>query len=112
MVKNDVSFILSFVILMAKMWIFRLSPGVCPMELSNLVFSLGCLVSNGRRALLGGIRLGGSATRRGLRTWCVLITNEDLSRLQPPHTTLGWIEARRPPPRRPRPDEGSRGRQI
>ena len=62
MVKNDVSFILSFVILMAKMWIFGFSHGVCPTEPSNLVFSFGCLVSNGRRALLGGIRLGGSAT--------------------------------------------------
>ena len=48
MVKNDVSFILSFVILMAKMWIFGFSPGVGPTELSNLVFSLECLVSNGR----------------------------------------------------------------
>ena len=62
MVKNDVSFILSFVILTAKMWIFGFSPGVCPTEPSNLVFSLGCLVSNGRRALLRYIRLGGSAT--------------------------------------------------
>ena len=62
MVKNDVSFILSFVILMAKIWIFGLSPGVCPTKLSNLVFSFGWLVSNGRHALLGGIRLGGSAT--------------------------------------------------
>ena len=62
MVTNDVSFILSFVILMAKMWIFRFSPGVCPMKLRNLMFSLECLVSNGRRALLGGIRLGGSTT--------------------------------------------------
>ena len=62
MVKNDVSFILSFVILMAKMWIFRFSPGVCRTKPSNLVFSLGCLVSNGRQALLGGIRLGGSTT--------------------------------------------------
>ena len=61
MVKNVVSFILSFVILMAKMWIFGFSPRVCPMEPSNLVFSLECLVSNGRQALLGGIRLGGSA---------------------------------------------------
>jgi len=34
---------------------------VCPTELSDLVFSLECLVSNGRRALLAGIRLGGSA---------------------------------------------------
>ena len=62
MVKNDVNFILSFVILMAKMWIFEFSPGVCPTEPSNLVFSHGCLVSNERRALLGGIRLGDSAT--------------------------------------------------
>ena len=62
MVKNDVSFILSFVILMTKMWIFGFSPGVCPTEPSNLVFSLECLVFKGRRALLRGIRLGGSAT--------------------------------------------------
>ena len=66
MVTNDVSFILSFVILMAKMWIFGFSPGVCPTEPSNLVFSPECLVSNGRQALLGGIRLGGSATVRCL----------------------------------------------
>ena len=52
MIMNDVSFILSFVILMVKMWIFGFSPRVCPMELSNLVFSLECLVSNGRQALL------------------------------------------------------------
>ena len=44
------------------MWIFEFSPGVCPIESGNLVFSHECLVSNGRRALLGGIRLGGSAT--------------------------------------------------
>ena len=62
MAKNDVSFILSFVVLMAKMWIFGFSPGVCLIEPSNLVFSPECLVSNGRQALLGGIRLGGSAT--------------------------------------------------
>ena len=62
MVKNDVSSILSFVILMAKMWIFGFSPGVCPTEPSNLVFSLGCLVSNGRWTLLWGIRFSGSAT--------------------------------------------------
>ena len=62
MVKNAVIFILSFVILVAKMWIFGFSPGVCSMEPSNLVFSLKCLVSNGRQALLGGIKLGGSAT--------------------------------------------------
>ena len=30
MVKNDVSFILSFVILMAKMWIFGFSPEGVP----------------------------------------------------------------------------------
>ena len=30
------------------------------MEPSNLAFSPECLVSNGRQALLGGIRLGGS----------------------------------------------------
>ena len=47
---------------MAKMWIFGFSPRVCPIEPSNLVFSMECLVSNGRRALPGGIRLGGSAT--------------------------------------------------
>ena len=52
MVQNDVSFILSFVILMAKMWIFGFSLGVCPTKPSNLVFSLECLVSNGRQALL------------------------------------------------------------
>ena len=63
MVKNDVSFILSFVILMAKIWIFGFSPGVCPTGPCNLVSSLECLVSNGGRALLGDIRLGGSATQ-------------------------------------------------
>ena len=72
MVKNDVSFILSFVILMAKIWIFGFSPGVYPMEPSNLVFSPECLVSNGRQALLGGIRLGGSATRRLCCTCCLI----------------------------------------
>ena len=62
MVKNNVSFILSFVILMAKMWIFWFFHGVCPTEPSNLVFSFGCLVFNGRQSLLGGIRLDDSAT--------------------------------------------------
>ena len=62
MVQNDVSFILSFVILVAKMWIFGFSLRVCPTESSNLVSFLGYLVSNGRRVLLGGIRLDGSAT--------------------------------------------------
>jgi len=52
MVKNNVSFILLFVILVAKMWIFGFSPGVCPTEPSNLVFSLEWLVSNERQALL------------------------------------------------------------
>ena len=60
MVKNDVSFILSFAILMAKRWIFGFSHGVCPTKPSNLVFSFGYLVSNGRQAFLGDIRLGGS----------------------------------------------------
>ena len=59
--NNDVSFILSFVILMKKIWIFGFSHGVCPTEPRHLVFSLGYLVSNGRRVLLGGIRLGGYA---------------------------------------------------
>jgi len=45
------------------MWIFRFFLGVCSMELRNLVSSLEHLVSNGRQVLLGGIRLGGSATR-------------------------------------------------
>ena len=62
MVKNDASFILSFVILMAKDVDFWVPPEVCSAELSNLVFSPGCLVSNGRQVLLGDIRLGGSAT--------------------------------------------------
>ena len=68
--KNDVSFILSFVILMAKMWIFGFSPGVCPTEPSNLVSSFECLVSNGRWALLEGIRLGGSATKTHIGGKC------------------------------------------
>ena len=62
MVKNDVSFILSFVILMAKIWIFGFSPGVCPTGPCDLVFSLECLVSNGRQAFLGGIRIDDSTT--------------------------------------------------
>ena len=72
MVKNDVSFILSFVILMVKMWIFGFSPRVCPMELRNLVSSLECLVSNRRQALLGGIRLGGSATDTHHQAHCLV----------------------------------------
>ena len=47
-----------------KMWIFEFSPGVCPTELRNLVFSLEYLVSNERQVLLEGIRLGDSATTR------------------------------------------------
>ena len=44
------------------MWVFGSSHGVCPTKLHNLVSSLEYLVSNRRRVLLGGIRLGGSAT--------------------------------------------------
>ena len=62
MVNDDVNFILSFVILMAKRWIFGFSPRVCPMGPRDLVSSFECFVSNRRRALLGCIRLGGSAT--------------------------------------------------
>ena len=38
------------------------------------MFSLGCLVSTGRRALQGGIRLGGSATQ--VLEVCSRFTNE------------------------------------
>ena len=62
MVKNDVSFILSFVILMEKYGFLGSPLGCARRNMCNLVFSLECLVSNGRQALLGGIRLGGSAT--------------------------------------------------
>ena len=62
MVKNDVSFISLICDPDGKMWIFGFSLWVCSMEPLNLVFSLECLVSNGRQALLGGIRLGSSAT--------------------------------------------------
>ena len=41
---------------------FRVLPWGVPTELYNLVFSLEYLVFNGRQVLLGGIRLGGSAT--------------------------------------------------
>ena len=71
MVKNDISFVLSFVILMVKIWIFGFSPRVCPMGPCNLVSSFGCLVSNGRWALLVGIRLGSSATERDLTRSCI-----------------------------------------
>ena len=59
--KNVVSFILSFMILMKKVD-FRVLPRGVPTERHNLVSSLEYLVSNGRQVLLGGIRLGGSAT--------------------------------------------------
>ena len=42
---------------------FRVFPWVCSTEPCNLVSSLGYLVSNERRVLLGGIRLGGFATK-------------------------------------------------
>ena len=41
MVKNDVSFILSFVILMAKMWIFGFFPRVCSTKLSGVAHLWG-----------------------------------------------------------------------
>ena len=41
---------------------FWFSLGACSIKLRNLVSSLGYLVSNGRRVILGGIRLGGSTT--------------------------------------------------
>ena len=62
MVNNDVSFILSFVILMKKYRFLGSLLGVCSTKLRNLVFFLEYLVSNRRQVLLGGIRLGGSAT--------------------------------------------------
>ena len=79
MITNDVSFILSFVILMAKIWIFGFSPGVCPTESSNLVFSLECLVSNGRQALLWGIKLGGSATSSSRSCMCLMARGNESS---------------------------------
>ena len=45
-----------------KMWIFEFSLEMCSTELRSLVSSLEYLVYNGRQVLLGGIRLGGSAT--------------------------------------------------
>ena len=78
MVNNVISFILSFVILMEK-YGFSGSPlGVCPTEPSKLVFFFGCLVSNGRRALLRGIRLGGSTTSL-LPHFSTLKTEQELS---------------------------------
>ena len=44
------------------MWNFEFSLGMCSTERQDLVHSLEYLVSNGRQVLLGGIRLGGSAT--------------------------------------------------
>ena len=41
---------------------FRVLPRGVPTERHNLVSSLEYLVSNGRQVLLGGIRLGDSAT--------------------------------------------------
>ena len=43
------------------------------MELHNLVSSLEYLVSNGRQVLLGGIRLGSSATVKHLYKVCELL---------------------------------------
>ena len=45
-----------------KIWIFEFSLGMCSTELRSLVSSFEYLVFNGRQVLLGGIRLGGSAT--------------------------------------------------
>ena len=63
MVKNVVSFILSFMIL-TKNVDFLALPWVGSIERHDLVHSLGYLVSNGGQVLLEGIRLGGSATLR------------------------------------------------
>jgi len=60
---------------------------------------------NARQILHGLSFAQQEGKRKGLRTWCVLITDEDLGRLQPPRAALGWIEAKRPPPRLPRPDQ-------
>ena len=57
-----------------KIWIFGFSHRVCPTELRKLVFSLEYLVSNGRQALLEGIRLGGSTTPEHLATHNTLQT--------------------------------------
>ena len=54
MVKNVVSFILSFMILMEKIWIFEFSLGVCSTEQHDLVHSLRYLVSNGGQVPLRG----------------------------------------------------------
>ena len=54
MAKDVVSFILSFMILMEKIWIFEFSLGVCSTEHHDLVHSLRYLVSNGRQILMGG----------------------------------------------------------
>ena len=54
MVKNVVSFIISFMILKEKYGFFEFSLDVCSTEWHNLVHSLGYLVSNGRQVLLGG----------------------------------------------------------
>ena len=90
MVNNDVSFILSFVILMEKyrFWGSPLGIRAC----ATLVFSLGYLVSNGRQALLGGIRLGGSATLEATATEFILRfcrVNNSLSTL-PSFASVLW----------------------
>ena len=61
MINNDVIFILSFVILMENYGFLGSPLGCAQRDRVILVFFLKCLVSNGRRALLEGIRLGGSA---------------------------------------------------
>ena len=61
MANNDISFILSFVILMKKCGFLGSPLGVCSTELRNLASSLEYLVSNGGQVPLGGIGLGGSA---------------------------------------------------
>ena len=55
---------------------FRVLPRGCPMELRNLVFSLEYLVFNGRQVLLGGIRLGGSATIEWLVNELMMTANK------------------------------------
>ena len=54
MVKNVVSFIFSFRILMEKCGFSSSTLGVCSTERHDLVHSLGYLVSNRRQVLLGG----------------------------------------------------------
>ena len=63
---------------------------MCPTELRNLVFSLEYLVYNERRVLLGGIRLGGSATPTGL-TPNPLVTAAHMTDGEAPHQDVGEI---------------------